>query len=640
MEESNNPNPEVTSEKKPKKSFKKFLIIGIVLVLLVVAAIVALVLTGKVSFSKKSKLFNTISKAKEVVAAPIDALMSGEEVKVANKIADKDIEYSAEISASLDTLELPVAGSQVNEKSIETIKKLVNGTKLNLDMKVDPKEKALEGTAKVSVADLLDEISANFTYKNNAAAVSIPTLSDKKIGVFADSLTGTQSSELKEIFDMIQNIDMEGMVKSISKLQLTEEEVKHFKDTYKDLFKKQIESDMLKTGSGEIKVDGKTKKCNEVVLTLKDKDVQKIVKAYVEAFKDDKEGKEIIADKVFGIIDIVKKAVPQAASSLNVGSKEDFIKQLDTAVDELKGQIDSIKFDGQIVITAYASLVKTYGLDIEYKQDSNKAGAYIVFTKDGADFDVKVNGEKMLSGEFVNKKDNQALKINFDQSGAKANVEVGVKAASKTESSVYVKGDVEAEGKKGTFDISANTKVNSNTDSEYATETKLAVNVDVQDVIKLVCSLKIKDSIKSTDVNIENIDRTNTIDALSPEGQTELQKYMTEIEPKLNEITKKVQESDLMKDIQSLMTSVPSTNTFGTNSYDYNSTYGSNTYGTNSYDYNSTYGSNSYDYNSLYTNMYDTNTYGMNSYNLNSYDFNSYMEPDGTNSTSMNGFGF
>ena len=537
MEESNNPNPEVTSEKKSKKSFKKFLIIGIVLVLLVVAAIVALVLTGKVSFSKKSKLFNTISKAKEVVAAPIDALMSGEEVKVANKIADKDIEYSAEISASLDTLELPVAGSQVNEKSIETIKKLVNGTKLNLDMKVDPKEKALEGTAKVSVADLLDEISANFTYKNNAAAVSIPTLSDKKIGVFADSLTGTQSSELKEIFDMIQNIDMEGMVKSISKLQLTEEEVKHFKDTYKDLFKKQIESDMLKTGSGEIKVDGKTKKCNEVVLTLKDKDVQKIVKAYVEAFKDDKEGKEIIADKVFGIIDIVKKAVPQAASSLNVGSKEDFIKQLDTAVDELKGQIDSIKFDGQIVITAYASLVKTYGLDIEYKQDSNKAGAYIVFTKDGADFDVKVNGEKMLSGEFVNKKDNQALKINFDQSGAKANVEVGVKAASKTESSVYVKGDVEAEGKKGTFDISANTKVNSNTDSEYATETKLAVNVDVQDVIKLVCSLKIKDSIKSTDVNIENIDRTNTIDALSPEGQTELQKYMTEIEPKLNEIT-------------------------------------------------------------------------------------------------------
>ena len=61
-EELNKQNPEVNSEPKmPKKSKKKFIIIGIAVVLvLVIAAIIFLVCTGKVNFTKKSKLFSAI----------------------------------------------------------------------------------------------------------------------------------------------------------------------------------------------------------------------------------------------------------------------------------------------------------------------------------------------------------------------------------------------------------------------------------------------------------------------------------------------------------------------------------------------------------------------------------------------------
>ena len=88
MEELDNQNSEIKSEEKvPKNSKKKFIIIGAIVVLvLVIAGIVFGACMGKVNFSKKSKFFSAISKAKETFTAPLDAVMENATVKMADNL--------------------------------------------------------------------------------------------------------------------------------------------------------------------------------------------------------------------------------------------------------------------------------------------------------------------------------------------------------------------------------------------------------------------------------------------------------------------------------------------------------------------------------------------------------------------------
>ena len=62
---------------------------------------------------------------------------------------------------------------------------------------------------------------------------------------------------------------------------------------------------MISTKSGEIKVDGKKKKCTKTIVKLSDSDVRDIISDYIEAFEKDDKGKEIILNKLSGIIKIL-----------------------------------------------------------------------------------------------------------------------------------------------------------------------------------------------------------------------------------------------------------------------------------------------------------------------------------------------
>ena len=177
----------------PKKSKKKFIIIGIAVVLvLVIAALVFFICTGKVNFTKKSKLFSAMSKAEETFTAPLDALLENSTTEISKNLDGKDIEYSAEITGSIDSFEGKMVNSELSAEEVEVLKSLVNGSKINLDLKLDPKEKAFEGSVKGSVANLLDEVQANIVYNNNAIAVSFPDFSEKQLAVFGDNVQGTE----------------------------------------------------------------------------------------------------------------------------------------------------------------------------------------------------------------------------------------------------------------------------------------------------------------------------------------------------------------------------------------------------------------------------------------------------------------
>lgn len=604
MEELDNQNSEIKSEEKvPKNSKKKFIIIGAIVVLvLVIAGIVFGACMGKVNFSKKSKLFSAISKAKETFTAPLDAVMENATVKMADNLAGSDLQYKAEITSNIDSFEIQGTNSTINEETINTIKNVINNAKIGMDLKVDQKEKAMEGTVSLSIKDLIDEISANVTYNNNALAVSLPEFSDKYLAIFADSLEGTEYAELKKVFEAIENLDLEGSTSLLDSATLTKKEKDHFEKVYSGLFKKRIKPSMISTKSGEIKVDGKKKKCTKTIVKLSDSDVRDIISDYIEAFEKDDKGKEIILNKLSGIIGLVSEQLDEQTKSEL--SKENIEKTIDEGVEQLKSSLEStIKFDGNIVVTGYGTIFNTYGVDFEYTEDDNSAVVSLTFVKDGADIEVNVNDKELLTGKINDKKDKKSLELQIDQSGVKADAELGIELKSDKESVFFIKGKAEQNGTVlGSVDLSADVNVTNNTKDEYATKTKLKVNMNVPNYMNIGFSFDIVESIKKADITVKEINRTNAIDVLSENSKTDLEKYITEITPKAMQIMTKIQSSDLYKTIENL-NSLKNNKTID-NGLDYNSTNTNTMYDySNSIinGYNSTI-QNPYDYNSTLTN--------------------------------------
>lgn len=160
---------------------------------------------------------------------------------------------------------------------------------------------------------------------------------------------------------------------------------------------------MISTKSGEIKVDGKKKKCTKTIVKLDDSDVRDIINAYIEAFEKDDEGKEILIDKVSKIAELAGSSLDEESKSKL--SKDNLEKTLDEGIEQLKSSLEStVKFDGDVIITSYGTIFNTYGIDIEYKEDSNSAVLELVFVKDGADIKVEVNDNEMLTGKITNEK--------------------------------------------------------------------------------------------------------------------------------------------------------------------------------------------------------------------------------------------
>ena len=603
MEELNNQNPEINSGSKPKGSKKKFLVIGIVIAIVLVLVIVAgviLSVTGKVNVSKKAKFMSSISKAKELATAPIDAIAESEPIKLSNNLGDSDIQYTAEITGHVDSFEIHATETADNAKTVDAIKQLINGSKINVDVKVDQKEKAMEGTVGLAVDGLLDKVTANIAYKNNAMALSFPDFSDKKLGVFADTLeNSTEYKDLAKVFKAIDGMDTSSMSDMAKLLTITKEEKDHFKKTYKGIFKKQIKANQIKSKSDKIEVDGKEKSVTATTVTLDKDDVQKIIEAYIDVFEDDEKGKEILVDKAYGIYSLMASGAASTGVSMQAMSKEDFEKQLDESVSSAKDNLEKvISFKGEIEITSYATMFESYGLDIEYSEGDNTMGIYFVFGKDKTDYTVKSLGEKVASGEIVSTKDEQKLSVVVDNvQGMNVKGELGVEHTSKTETKVFLKGTLKQKDEKVVdAEIAATIDVQKNEDNEYSDKVALTINVDAPKYVTFVGGININETIKKADVTVEDINRTNCIDVLSTASQNELKKYEEEITPKVQERLKKIQDSELYKLIESL-----SKQTTNVKQYDYNTTTDNNTVTNTTYDYNSI------DYNAIDYNAIDYN---------------------------------
>ena len=133
MEENNNQNPEVNvTGKKPFKKAKVGIISAAVATVAIITTIVVLLVTGKLNFTKKDKTWKGIEKIGETFTDPIEDVAESSETKISEEIGKKPIECSAEITASIDELEIEGMPSSY-KKSLEDITDLLDGSKINLD---------------------------------------------------------------------------------------------------------------------------------------------------------------------------------------------------------------------------------------------------------------------------------------------------------------------------------------------------------------------------------------------------------------------------------------------------------------------------------------------------------------------------
>lgn len=535
MEENNNQNPEVNvTGKKPFKKAKVGIISAAVATVAIITTIVVLLVTGKLNFTKKDKTWKGIEKIGETFTDPIEDVAESSETKISEEIGKKPIECSAEITASIDELEIEGMPSSY-KKSLEDITDLLDGSKINLDLKADPKEKEFSGNISASVKDVIDNISADIVYKDDTLALRSKEINEDYIAITKDNLEGTDYEDYGKYFDQIGNSDF-----NIDELMFTDDEIDHFKKTYKNILKDEIKNMDMESESDEVKVDGKDKKCTKIELTITDSEIADIINAYIKAFKDDDEGREIIEDKLNKYLKLYKQDLDES----------DISDYIDKYIDELENIVDELEFDGEAKITTYATALTTYRTDVEVEIDGNQIVLEFLYEKDKTTISLKMNASgvtaKLGELEIINEKDNKELKLSVNEELLGGKLEAGLQF--KKDGKKYItalNADVDINDLKGTINLKEEETRNTDKKDELDIEDKLTIDIDLPDYAKAKGSITVKSNIKTVkDVDIPDINDSNSINALD---EDEIEQYVKDAEEGITKLQKELENSSFLK---------------------------------------------------------------------------------------------
>ena len=532
MEENNN-NPEVkVSGKKPLKKAKVGIISAAVATVAIITTVVVLLVTGKLNFTKSAKTWKGIEKIGETFTEPIEDVAESSEAKISKEMGEKPIECSAEITASIDEFEIEGMPASY-EKNLEDITDLLDGSKINLDLKADPKEKAFSGNISASVKDVIDNISAEMVYKDDTLALRSKKINEDYIKISKEDLEDSDYEEYAKLFDILEK-------SNVNDLMFTDDEIKHFEKTYKNILKDQIKDMEMESESDEVKINGKNKKCTKIELTITDSEVADILNAYIKAFKDDDKGREIIEDKVIKIAELYDQEIDES-------DVDDYI---DEYIENLESVVDELEFDGEAKITTYATALATYRTDVEVEIDGNQIILEFLYEKDKTTISLKMNASgvtaKLGELEIINEKDNKELNLSVNEELIGGKLDAGLQF--KKDGKKYVtslNADIDINDIKGTVNLKEEETRNTDKKDELDIEDKLTIDVDVPDYAKAKGSITLKSNIKTVkDVDIPDIKDSNSVNMFD---EDEMEQYVKDAKEGLTKLQKELENSSFLK---------------------------------------------------------------------------------------------
>jgi len=561
MNEENKTNTTATNETpKPKKGGVAKKIIIAVVALIVIAAIVIGVLfaTGilDINLSKKSKMVAGVEKIGERLSNTVDDLSgnakdsSTSTIKIYNNLnKDSEVELSGEISANVDSFDVSSSTAKVDKSTVKTVLDIINSSKLGATVKYDGKEKVA-----ASLNGKIDnvELSGEVVYDGEKVAVRSEEINPKWLSISKEDIEEMMESEgvdFEQIESMINKMT-DQMIETAKSLEIDEKTQKEIAERYNNVLKDFInkKSKDIESEKDKVKVDGKSKNCEKLTLELDGDDVKDLLIEYVDTFKSDKKLQEIVKN-------LTRTSIETYYEYASIDDEKPDIDEIwDEAIselDELKDEIKDLDLDIKVVLTVYATNTDVYRTDISIFVENMEIILESTFNKEDTVIDVamKSSGIKVDVATITIKSEKNSASVKVetaegieDYLGEKMYLEIVCKNDDK-KTELTISADL---GKNGKASIALVSNVDKNEDNEYAAETSLNFDIDIEDVITTKGSLNIKSNIKVGNVSIPSISEAETVDANDQEAVAE---YMTEAQTNIVELMDKVSKIEGLSDL-------------------------------------------------------------------------------------------
>lgn len=271
--------------------------------------------------------------------------------------AGKPYKMNLDVSANL----------KISELDSET-QDLINNSKIKLESSMDVSNKKSQNKIGLYSKDS-EVLTVDVVANDGKYGIGCKDLSDKYIAVSSEDLieyfkkNGEFSS--KEL-EMLEKTLSGSSVDPYELLYISDEDLKHFDDTYRNCLKDLISKDCYSTEkNAKVEVDGNEVKTTGYILTLTGKDAYKLVEDFSKMVKDDS---------------VITKIVTEKANLVLDSMGQDKIKEKD--VDELKNELldkllkefESLKdeSDSAIQIAIYSNKNKPVRIDVNVLEDVNE----------------------------------------------------------------------------------------------------------------------------------------------------------------------------------------------------------------------------------------------------------------------------
>lgn len=392
--------PQEPQEPK-KKGSKKGLVIGLIIVLIVAALGAGYYFffkndATKLQLSDKDKVVNSVDKIDAKVGEIFDDFKKIGERKINENLKEKPFTDKYTITGKINEISI----SDVSETDVSMAKSMLNGQNIVIDTKGNWADNKF-----FAELSLTGEKLGNLVFNNEAVGVQIPSIESKYYTIFKNSLAESEDyAMLAKVFDVVT--DALNSVED-GKYELTDEELKHFENTYADIIKDNINKDKISSESVEIIVDGETKKCDKVTYSIDAETLKTILNAYITAFENDTEGQDILLDKISALLVDTKLLELYTGTAITADELKTEVKsKIPEMITQIKSEVESLSTEdsGKIDIVVYATATTTYRVEVVIPdEDGQTIKATIDLEDKGMKISLTVAEQEMMTIDIENK---------------------------------------------------------------------------------------------------------------------------------------------------------------------------------------------------------------------------------------------
>lgn len=500
------------------------IILPILLILIAVAgAAVYILSTGKLAVTPKAKVGVGLSKTLNTFEES-EGVMSQTNYKILENLKGKAYETDVTMSVDVNVEDLEeLVGDKDTANLINNIFDTIAETTISTKMAVDPNEELATLELGLKNEELIGEISGDIAISADEIAFRSKELNEDYLVLKKEDVE--DEPEMEQIFEMLQQI----IKMDYTALMFTDEEIKHFSDTYGKILPDSIKDDMITSDKSEFTVSGSKQACTKTVLTYNNDQFKELLKNYITTFENDKKGREILENKVSAIY----------GETLT----EEFVSEMDSAIEELSDVIDEIT-NTKLEFVTYGTTTKTFGTETIVTIDEESAIIRETFNDDATNIVFDILGEEVANIVVKQSKDNISVEYTMDVEEIKATVKFAMNK-NKMEASFDFEEDGETVGK-AELTMNLDTKTNSEKELDQGVDMNFAFEIPVgTENLKGSFAIKADEKIAVLD----SVKFPDTSKAISVLEQTDLEKYVKDAEEAAADYLEKIQENDLVNDI-------------------------------------------------------------------------------------------